>query len=122
MFICQVLDPRSNDTILTEDDIDSDGANGLKDDEMEGESDVDSSTDSEVEDIDDTVEETAVERTRQAVRDALGMAGSVTDTVSARQGMNTSTQPAFRSPSRPSSRIRRRPFLRSAWPRYWWFF
>lgn len=37
-------------------------------------------SDSEVEEEED-VEESAIEKTRQAVRDALGVAGSVTDTV-----------------------------------------
>lgn len=77
-----MFDPSSSENILTEDDGDSDYVNGVDDDEMEDETNVDSSSDSEIEDIDDLVEETAVERTRQAVRDALGMAGSVTDTVS----------------------------------------
>lgn len=65
---------------------DSDDENSTDDDEsavnendaMEG--DVEDETDSEVED-EDNAEESAIEKTRQAVRDALGVAGSVTDTV-----------------------------------------
>lgn len=42
--------------------------------------DAEDESDSDLEE-DDDIEESAIEKTRRAVRDALGVAGSVTDTV-----------------------------------------
>lgn len=86
-----MFDPSSNETILTDDGGDSDGGSSCNEEETEEdeqnhltqEDDSEEESDSEIEDLDD-VEETAIERTRQAVREALGIAGSVTDTVSGR--------------------------------------
>lgn len=99
-FICyiflKVFDPRSNKYILTDNKVESDEDGSADDEEIEdvneneseevtkktfAEIDSENESDSEVEENED-VEESAIEKTRQAVRDALGVAGSVTDTVS----------------------------------------
>lgn len=95
-FFLKVFDPRSNKYILTDNNAESDEEDSADNEEIEdanedeseevikkpyAEIDSENESDSEVEENED-VEESAIEKTRQAVRDALGVAGSVTDTVS----------------------------------------
>ncbi len=86
MCFLQVFDPGSKN-ILTDENEPSDESSDEEDetDNQNGRNvadveEMDEESDSEIEEPD--IEDSAIEKTRQAVRDALGIAGSVTDTVS----------------------------------------